>query len=65
MGVPPFPGFVSKYALVTAAFEADGAWPIAGAVALMAATVLTVIYVMTIVFPAYLDWIQQGIAMFV
>ena len=53
VGVPPFPGFVSKYALVTAAFEADGAWPIAGTVALMAATVLTVIYVMTIVFPAY------------
>ena len=53
VGVPPFPGFVSKYALVTAAFEAGGALPIAGAVALMAATVLTVIYVMTIVFPTY------------
>ena len=62
VGVPPFPGFLSKYALVTAAFESSsqvqlvgesGVWPIVGAVALMAATVLTVIYVMTIVFPAY------------
>ncbi len=53
VGVPLFPGFVSKYALVTAAFEAGGALSIVGAVALMIATVLTVIYVMTIVFPAY------------
>ena len=53
VGVPPLPGFISKYALVTAAFEAGDALSIVGAVALMMATVLTVIYVMTIVFPAY------------
>ncbi|MBQ7520091.1 MAG: proton-conducting membrane transporter, partial [Clostridia bacterium] len=53
VGVPPLPGFVSKYALVTAAFEEGGLWPIAGAVALMIATVLTVIYIMTVVFPAF------------
>ena len=52
-GVPPLAGFVSKYALVTAAFQAGGALPLIGAVALMLSTVLTVIYIFTVVFPAF------------
>ncbi|MBQ9263077.1 MAG: proton-conducting membrane transporter [Clostridia bacterium] len=53
MGVPPMPGFVSKYALVTAAFEEGGALAIAGAVSLLVAAVLTAVYIFTVVFPAF------------
>ena len=53
MGVPPLPGFVSKYALVTAAFSMGNAWAFAGGVALLVSAVLTCIYIFTVVFPAY------------
>ena len=53
LGVPPLPGFVSKYALVTAAFDQGGALAMAGAVALLLAAVLTAIYVFTVVYPAF------------
>ncbi|MBR1586186.1 MAG: proton-conducting membrane transporter [Clostridia bacterium] len=53
MGVPPMPGFVSKYALVTAAFSEGGLWPYAGAVALLISAVLTAVYIFTVVFPAF------------
>ena len=53
VGIPPLPGFVSKYALVTAAFEQQGVWAVAGAVALLIAAVLTTIYIFTIVYPAF------------
>ncbi len=53
MGVPPLPGFVSKYAIVTAAFAEGSPWAFVGGVMLLAATVLTCIYIFTIVFPAF------------
>ena len=53
LGVPPLPGFVSKYALVTAAFEQGSALAIVGAVALLIAAVLTAIYIFTVVYPAF------------
>ena len=53
MGVPPFPGFVSKNALITAAFQQGGFWPLAGAVVLLISSVLTAIYIFTVVFPAF------------
>ncbi len=53
VGVPPFPGFVSKYALVTAALKKGGAIPAVGAVALVVASVLTVIYIFTVIIPAF------------
>lgn len=53
VGIPPLPGFVSKYALVAAAFEQGGIAQIAGAVALLLAAVLTTIYIFTIVYPAF------------
>ena len=58
LGVPPLPGFVSKYALVTAAF-AEGSVPaLCGAVAILLAAVLTVIYVFTIAYPAFFMKLQ-------
>ena len=53
LGVPPLPGFVSKYALVTAAFDQGSALAIIGAVALLVAAVLTAIYIFTVVYPAF------------
>ena len=49
---------MSKYALVTAAF-AEGSVPaLCGAVAILLAAVLTVIYVFTIVYPAFFMKLQ-------
>ena len=53
LGVPPLPGFVSKYALVVAAFAQGSAAAMIGAVALLLAAVLTAIYIFTIVYPAF------------
>lgn len=53
MGVPPLPGFVSKYALVTAAFSMENTWAFIGGIALLVSAVLTCIYIFTVVFPAY------------
>ena len=53
LGVPPLPGFVSKYELVTAAFEEGSPLALAGAGALLLAAVLTAVYVFTIVYPAF------------
>lgn len=52
MGVPPLPGFVSKSALITAAFHQGGGLQIAGAVALLVSAVLTAVYIFTVAFPA-------------
>ena len=53
MGVPPLPGFVSKYALITSAFEAGGALAISGGVCLLISSVLTAIYIFTVALPAF------------
>ena len=53
LGVPPLPGFVSKYELVTAAFEEGSPLALAGAGALLLAAVLTAVYIFTIVYPAF------------
>ena len=53
MGVPPLPGFVSKYALVTAAFVQGDVWAIVGGAALLVSAVLTCVYIFTVVFPAF------------
>ena len=58
LGVPPLPGFVSKYALVTAAFEQGSPLAICGAVAILIAAVLTVIYVFTVAYPAFFMKLQ-------
>ncbi len=53
VGVPPLAGFVSKYALVTAALSLGGTEAWLGAVALILSAVLTAVYVFTVVFPAF------------
>ena len=53
VGIPPLGGFVSKYALASAAFSLGGAVPICGAAVLLLSAVLTVIYIFTVVFPAF------------
>ena len=53
VGVPPLPGFVSKYALVTAAFSQGGVWPYIGACALIVSAILTAVYIFTVVFPSF------------
>ena len=58
LGVPPLPGFVSKYALVTAAFEQGSPLAICGAVAILLAAVLTAIYIFTVAYPAFFMKLQ-------
>ena len=53
MGVPPLPGFVSKYALITAAFMEGGAWQHMGAFVMAASTVFTAADILMVVFPAF------------
>ena len=53
MGVPPMPGFVSKYSLITAALQKGGTLPFLGAVALLISAVLTCVYICTVAFPAF------------
>ena len=53
VGVPPLPGFVSKYALVTAAFGQGSGLAICGGVMLLVAAVLTAMYVLTVVYPSF------------
>ncbi len=60
LGVPPLPGFVSKYALVTAALEQGSVLAICGAVAILAGAVLTAIYIFTIVYPAFFMKVQAA-----
>ena len=60
LGVPPLPGFVSKYALVTAAIAQGSVPALGGAVAILLAAVLTVIYVFTIVYPAFFMKLQSA-----
>lgn len=59
LGVPPLPGFVSKYALVTAAFVEGSVPALCGAVAILIAAVLTVIYVFTVAYPAFFMKLQR------
>ena len=60
LGVPPLPGFVSKYALVTAAFEQGSFLAICGAAAILLAAVLTVIYIFTVAYPAFFMKLQSA-----
>lgn len=53
MGMPPLPGFVSKYALITAAFTQGGLWQMVGALMMALSTVFTAIDIFTVVFPAF------------
>ena len=53
LGVPPLPGFVSKYELVTAAFEEGSPAALCGAAALLTAAVLTAVYLFSIIYPAF------------
>ena len=53
LGVPPLCGFVSKYALVAAAFHEQGMFALIGAAAILIAAVLTAVYIFTVVYPAF------------
>ena len=53
MGIPPLCGFISKYYLATAALELDSFWGIAGVIALLISSVLTAIYSLSVILPAF------------
>lgn len=53
MGMPPLPGFVSKYALITAAFSSGDMWQRAGAFVMAISTVFTAADIFVVVFPAF------------
>ena len=53
MGIPPLPGFLSKWNLGTAAVESGNPLAYAGIGVLILSTLLTALYMMQIVFKAY------------
>lgn len=53
VGIPPFVGFQSKWALATAAVKAGGVLPIVGVGVLLISAVLTAIYMLVPTFSAY------------
>lgn len=53
MGIPPLPGFLSKWNLGTAAVESGNPLAYAGIGVLILSTLLTALYIMQIVFKAY------------
>lgn len=53
MGIPPLAGFASKYALIEAAVDAGGFWPLMGAASLIVSAILTAVYTMTVALPAW------------
>ena len=53
VGLPPLPGFISKYYLVTAALHLGGGIGIFATVTLILAAFLTAIYVFTVLVPAW------------
>lgn len=53
MGLPTLPGFQSKIALLTAALDAGGRMAWLGLAALLTSSLLTALYLMSIVVPAY------------
>lgn len=52
-GVPLFNGFVSKWALASAAVESGGAFELAGIIVLLISALLTAIYMLNVVVRAY------------
>ena len=53
MGMPPLPGFVSKYALITASLAHGELWQRVSAFVMAASTVFTATDIFIVVFPAY------------
>lgn len=53
MGIPPLCGFVSKFYLASAALELGNAWAWIGVGALLLSTVLTAIYQLSVLLPAF------------
>ena len=53
IGIPPFNGFYSKFAIASAAAADGSVFDIIGIAALMLSAVLTAFYLMTIIIPAY------------
>jgi len=53
IGIPPFNGFYSKFAIASAAAADGSVFGIIGIAALMLSAVLTAFYLMTIIIPAY------------
>ena len=53
IGIPPLAGFISKWNLAGAAFAQGGALALTGVCALLVSAVLTAIYTMGVVLPAY------------
>ena len=53
MGIPPLCGFVSKFHLATATVALGGAWAWIGVGALLLSTVLTAVYQLSVLLPAF------------
>lgn len=58
VGMPLTCGFVSKYALITAAIEADSHMAFFGIVAIIISSILTLVYLFSIVIPAYIPGVD-------
>ena len=53
MGIPPLCGFISKYHLINAAIAAGGIWAWLGTVCLLLSSLLTAVYTLSMLLPAF------------
>jgi multicomponent Na+:H+ antiporter subunit D len=53
MGIPPLCGFISKYHLINAAVLSGGTWAWLGTACLLISSLLTAVYTLSMLLPAY------------
>ena len=53
MGIPPLCGFISKFHLINAAIAAGGTWAWLGTVCLLLSSLLTAVYTLSMLLPAF------------
>ena len=63
MGIPPLCGFISKYHLINAAVAAGGTWAWLGTACLLLSSLLTAIYTLSMLLPAFFLPLEGGEAL--
>jgi len=60
MGIPPLCGFISKYHLINASVNAGGTWAWLGTACLLLSSLLTAVYTLSMLLPAFFLPLENG-----
>ena len=63
MGIPPLCGFISKYHLINAAVAAGGTWAWLGTACLLVSSLLTAVYTLSMLLPAFFLPLEEAEAL--